>query len=218
VDLAEKEQKLKEISAEIEKCERCPLHLTRNKSVPGEGPANAEIMFIGEAPGYHENEEGRPFVGAAGNFLNELLESIGMDRSKVFITNIVKSRPPGNRDPQPDELAACAPWLNMQIETINPLMIITLGRFSMAHFQPKAKISEIHGKAAWIDGRLIVSMYHPAAALHQPALKSTLEKDFAKIPAYVEQARAAQAGKKKDGTEPPPKKSGSDHPTQMSLF
>lgn len=217
MDTAEKER-MKEIAKEVEKCERCALHYSRKKSVPGEGPVDAEVMFIGEAPGFYENEQGRPFVGQAGKFLDELLEAAGMQRGQVYITNVIKSRPPGNRDPLPDELAACAPFLDRQIDLIDPRVIVTLGRFSMAHFLPEAKISEAHGKATWVGGRLIVAMYHPAAALHQPSLKKTVSKDFARLANFIEQARKESAARK---VEQPPEEEDNGPvapPTQLSLF
>ena len=134
--IEEREDALARIADEIRACTRCELHKTRTKSVPGEGPADARIMLIGEAPGWNEDQQGRPFVGAAGRFLEELLASAGMARDEVFITNVVKSRPPGNRDPLPDEIAACAPFLERQIEVIDPDVIVTLGRFSMARWFP----------------------------------------------------------------------------------
>jgi DNA polymerase len=142
-------------------------------------------MFIGEGPGFHENQQGRPFVGQAGKFLEELLAKAGLNREEVFITNVVKCRPPGNRDPQPDELEACSNYLNRQIELINPKIIVTLGRFSMAKFFGQVKISQIHGGMKKIDGRYVVAMYHPAAALHQPALKNTLLEDFSKLQGFL---------------------------------
>src|SRR5450759_1270972 len=156
----------------------CGLHFTRKLAVPGEGPANAELMFIGEGPGFYENEQGRPFVGQAGKLLDDLLAAIHLKRADVFITNVVKCRPPGNRDPLPDELAACSDYLDRQIEAIQPRIIVTLGRFSMAKFLPNARISDVHGQAAWVKGRLVVPMYHPAAAFHPPRLKPALKKDF----------------------------------------
>lgn len=205
----EKEALLDEIAAEIRVCTRCELHRTRTNSVPGEGPADARIMLIGEAPGWNEDQQGRPFIGAAGKFLEELLAAAGLKRSDVFITNVVKSRPPGNRDPLPDEIAACAPFLQRQIDTIDPDVIVTLGRFSMAKWFPGERISRIHGQPKNDGKRLIVPMYHPAAALHQQALKATILEDFAKLPrilAEAEAAREAQARVK----EPPP--------SQTSMF
>jgi uracil-DNA glycosylase family 4 len=180
---------LHDVAGEVRKCTKCDLADTRKNAVPGEGPANASIMFIGEGPGFYENEQGRPFVGQAGKFLDELLGSAGLDRQKVYITNVVKCRPPGNRDPQETELTACAPYLERQIEAIDPLIIVTLGRFSMARYFQNAKISVIHGRSAWIEGRLIVPMYHPAAGLHQGKLRPAIERDFAQLPKLVDNAR-----------------------------
>ncbi|MEX1070998.1 MAG: uracil-DNA glycosylase [Anaerolineales bacterium] len=176
---------LLQVSAEASVCTKCDLQYSRKLAVPGEGPADAEIMFIGEGPGFHENDQGRPFVGAAGGFLEELLASIGLKRQQVFITNVVKCRPPGNRDPQFEELQACSDYLERQIQAINPKVIVTLGRYSMARFLPNAKISEVHGQAVKVRGRLIVPMYHPAAALHQPSLRSAIEADFVNLPEWI---------------------------------
>lgn len=191
----ETEHPLIEIAQEIRQCQSCGLARTRKNAVPGEGPFNAEIMLIGEGPGYFENEQGRPFVGQAGKFLNELLAGGGLKREDVFITNVVKCRPPENRDPQDVELAACAAYLERQIEAINPLIILTLGRFSMARYFQTAKISAIHGKASWVGGRLIIAMYHPAAGLHQPNLKADIMHDFSFLPGYIEKARGERAKK-----------------------
>ena len=141
---------LAEIAREVSVCTRCKLHHSRKRAVPGEGPANAQIMFIGEGPGFYENEQGRPFVGQAGKFLDELLQRAGLKRSEVFITNVVKCRPPGNRDPELDELQACGAYLERQIAAINPLVIVTLGRFSMARYFPTARISAVHGRPGWV--------------------------------------------------------------------
>jgi uracil-DNA glycosylase len=179
---------LKTIAEQVAVCTKCALNSSRKKSVPGEGPANARIMFIGEGPGFYENEQGRPFVGPSGKFLDELLKAAGLKRSEVFIGNVVKCRPPNNRDPLPEELSACRPYLEQQIAVINPQAIVTLGRFSMGHFLPDAKISAIHGRSSWVKGRLIVPMYHPAAALHQPALRDAIVSDFANLPKILSQA------------------------------
>ncbi len=205
------EDSLQLVAEEIAKCTKCTLHYSRKLSVPGEGPPDSDIMLIGEGPGFHENEQGRPFVGAAGNFLEELLTSIGLQRSQVFIANVVKCRPPGNRDPHPDELSACSMYLERQIQVINPRVIVTLGRYSMLHFLPNAKISKIHGQAVQVRGRLIVAMYHPAAALHQRSLKPTIEADFAKIPELI--TRADTLPEYQDA--PPLDK---EDPKQLSLF
>jgi DNA polymerase len=145
-------------------------------------------MFIGEAPGFHEDQQGRPFVGAAGQFLEELLGSIGMTRDDVFITNVIKCRPPGNRDPLPEEIRSCGPYLDRQVELIQPTVVVTLGRFSMARAFPKARISRIHGEPRKIDGIVYYPMYHPAAALHRPSLRSTVEADMRRIPELIKRA------------------------------
>jgi uracil-DNA glycosylase family 4 len=173
------------VAAEVASCTDCKLHQGRKLAVPGEGPPDAELMFIGEGPGFHENEQGRPFVGAAGNFLEELLGAIGLSREEVFITNIVKCRPPGNRDPEAGEIEACERYLERQTLSIDPKVIVTLGRFSMARFFPNTRISNIHGQAKQIGNRLVVPMYHPAAALHQPSLRKTIHADFAKLPELI---------------------------------
>jgi len=183
---------LSTIAQQVAICEKCALHFSRKKVVPGEGQANASIMFIGEGPGFYENEQGRPFVGPSGKFLDELLQSAGLKRTEVFIGNVVKCRPPANRDPQPEELNACRPYLEQQIDAINPKIIVTLGRYSMAHFFPNGKISAIHGKGSWINNRFIVPMYHPAAALHQPALRGAIVADFANLPGLLSKVFAGQ--------------------------
>jgi len=193
------EEELAQIVKEVSACTLCRLHSSRKKAVPGEGPSDADILFIGEGPGFHENEQGRPFVGAAGRFLEELLSSIDLRREQVFICNVVKCRPPGNRDPMPDEIETCRPYLDRQIAKINPAVIVTLGRFSMARYFGTAKISSVHGQAKTIDGRLVVAMFHPAAALHQPNLKQSIEEDFRKLPSLIGQAR-----KQSPAGQPPP--------------
>jgi len=169
-------------------------------------------MFIGEGPGFHENEQGRPFVGAAGKFLEELLAKVGLRRNQVFITNVVKCRPPGNRDPLPEEVDTCtSAYLDRQIQALNPKVIVTLGRFSMGLLIPNAKISSIHGQAMQIKGRLVVPMYHPAAALHQGSLKPVVESDFARLPELL--AKAADT-RVIEESEPENK----IEPKQLSLF
>ncbi|MGD9030063.1 MAG: uracil-DNA glycosylase [Anaerolineae bacterium] len=179
---------LDRLAAEIAECTKCLLHRGRTHAVPGEGPDGARVMFIGEAPGFHEDQQGRPFVGAAGQFLDELLEGIGMTRDDVFITNVIKCRPPGNRDPLPEEIRSCSPYLDRQIGLIRPTMVVTLGRFSMARAFPKARISHIHGQPRKINGVVYYPMYHPAAALHRPSLRGTVEADMGRIPELLEQA------------------------------
>jgi uracil-DNA glycosylase family 4 len=185
------EETLAQIAHEVSTCQKCALQQSRKLSVPGEGPADSEVMFIGEGPGFHENEQGRPFVGAAGNFLNELLAEAGLKRAEVWIGNVVKCRPPGNRDPQPEELQACNTYLERQIAAINPKIIITLGRFSMSKYMPGVKISAVHGQMRRVEDRFVIAMFHPAAALHQAALKPAILKDFAQLPKLLEQARNA---------------------------
>ncbi len=208
------EELLGQIAKEVAVCERCALYHSRKHAVPGEGPADAEIMFIGEGPGFHENEQGRPFVGAAGKFLDELLEQAGLKRSQVWIGNVVKCRPPGNRDPLPEELAACNEFLERQIHAINPKIIITLGRYSMGRFMPGAKISAVHGQMRRVGDRFVIAMFHPAAALHQGSLKPAIMQDFSQLPALLEQARAAL----KRAAPPPPEEPPQEDPKQLSMF
>jgi uracil-DNA glycosylase family 4 len=209
------EEVLAQVAREVAVCEKCELYHSRKKAVPGEGPANSDIMFIGEGPGFYENEQGRPFVGAAGQFLDQLLSQAGLKRSGVWIGNVVKCRPPGNRDPQPEELAACDEYLERQIKAIDPSIIITLGRYSMGKFLPGAKISAVHGQMRRIGERYVIAMFHPAAALHQASLKPAILADFAKLPQLLEQARKGlgrgTAGQKKE-TEP------KEEPKQLNLF
>jgi uracil-DNA glycosylase family 4 len=197
---------IEQLEEAIHSCTLCPLHQGRTQAVPGEGPPGADIMFIGEGPGFHEDRQGRPFVGAAGQFLEELLASIGMTREQVFIANVVKCRPPGNRDPLPNELSACEPYLERQIQLIKPKVIVTLGRFSMYRYFPGASISKIHGQPKRVGNLLVVPMFHPAAALHQPKWRPLIETDFKKLPGLI--AEAHNYGDE----EPPPQAQ------QLSLF
>jgi uracil-DNA glycosylase len=176
------EDTLETIAAEVRACRACTLYYGRKNAVPGVGSPHARVMFIGEGPGFHEDQQGLPFVGAAGKFLDELLEMIGFARDEVFIANVIKCRPPGNRDPRPEEIGACRPFLDRQIALIRPQIVVTLGRYSMERYFPGAKISQVHGQARKIDGILYCPMYHPAAALHQPSLRRDVEEDMAKIP------------------------------------
>ncbi len=203
---------LEEVAQEVSVCEKCELQYSRKKGVPGEGPPGAEIVFIGEGPGFHENIQGRPFVGPAGEFLEELLGTIGMTREDVFITNVVKCRPPGNRDPAPEELKACSPYLDRQLQAIKPKVIVTLGRFSMARYIPHAKISEIHGQPVKVRGMLVVPFYHPAAALHRPSLRPVVEEDFAKLPELIENAEAAPVFEREEVVN------NNDQAEQLSMF
>ena len=189
------EQKLEKLAKQIKVCTRCELHRSRTEAVPGEGPTQAEIMFIGEGPGASEDKQGRPFVGASGKFLERLLEQAGLTRTEVFITNVVKCRPPGNRDPLPDEIEICTSnYLQHQIEIVNPSIIVTLGRHSMGLFFKGAKITQIHGQMRKVGERFVIAMFHPAAALHQQSLKSTIMEDFARLPELLKEARR-EAGK-----------------------
>ncbi len=186
MEIAERQKALEALHEEVRRCTRCPLHKGRTQAVPGAGPVTAEIMFIGEAPGFHEDQQGIPFVGAAGKLLNQMLEKAGIARESIYITNVIKCRPPGNRDPKPEEVEACRGYLERQIEIINPKVIVTLGRYSMARAFPNEKISRIHGQPRRVDGRIYFPMYHPAAALHQPSLRRVVEEDFLKLKAVLE--------------------------------
>ncbi|MFI5212682.1 MAG: uracil-DNA glycosylase [Candidatus Saccharimonadales bacterium] len=193
-----KQQQLDDLRAEILSKNICPeLAAQATQLVMGDGNLNAEIVFIGEAPGKKEDEQGIPFVGASGKFLNEMLATVGLERGDVYITNIVKYRPPGNRDPSPAEKTAFRPYLLRQLEIIDPKVIITLGRHSMGYFLPDAKIGEIHGhaireKVIYHDGSqhewLIVPLYHPAAALYNGSLRQTLIDDFTRVPEIIRQS------------------------------
>ncbi len=180
---------LEDLARRVRDCTDCPLHSGRANAVPGEGPDDAEILFIGEGPGYHEDQQGRPFVGPAGNFLEELLQSIGMTRDQVYIANMVKCRPHNNRDPMPNEIEACSKYLDRQIELINPLLIITLGRFSMTRFLPGQSISRVRGRLRSVDGRQIFPIMHPAAGLRRQEMRSAIEEDFAKVPGLLDVLR-----------------------------
>jgi uracil-DNA glycosylase family 4 len=212
------EDVIKQVAQEVTVCQKCQLHFGRKRAVPGEGPTNSKIMFIGEGPGFYENEQGRPFVGAAGKFLEELLAGIGMRREQVFIGNVVKCRPPGNRDPLPEEIEACASYLDRQIAAINPQIIVTLGRYSMAKFLPNAKISAVHGQSYQMNGRLVVPMYHPAAALHQPSLKADIERDFARLPELISKGVESPANPISPENPPAQPAEEKPQPKQLSLF
>ncbi len=201
-------KELEVLAREVASCRKCGLGSTRTHAVPGEGPSDADLLFVGEGPGWHEDQQARPFVGPAGKFLEELLLSIGLRRQQVFIGNIIKCRPPNNRDPLPGEIAACQPYLERQVGLIQPRLIVTLGRFSLAHFLPGGAIGRIHGVMQWRDGQAIFPCYPPAAALHQASLRRTIEADFLKIPAALDAAQAA--AEPAEAAEPPAE--------QLSLF
>lgn len=215
------EEVLNEVAEQTAACTRCNLHYSRKNAVPGAGNPHTTIMFIGEGPGFHENEQGLPFVGAAGKFLDELLGGANLSREDVFITNVVKCRPPSNRDPQDQELEACRHYLDRQIAAINPDVIVTLGRISMGYFVNNGKISSIHGRSFWSNGRMVVPMYHPAAALHQPSLRSVVKEDFAKLPQLLGKAQENRRNNpdpsKVDGeiVDDPVNETGTE---QLSLF
>ncbi len=185
-----KDELMKKLEEKIKNCKKCPLGMLRTNAVPGSGSYDADVMFVGEAPGYWEDQKGLPFVGRAGKVLDELLAEIGLKREDVYITNIVKCRPPNNRDPNEDEIKACSPYLDRQIDIIRPKIIVPLGRHSMSYilrkfgFEPEP-ISKIHGKifeARILFGRIIIMpMYHPAVALYRPQLKEELRRDFKKL-------------------------------------
>jgi uracil-DNA glycosylase len=186
-----KQEQLNQLNKKMLVCNQCVLHGTCTQVVPGEGPADAEIMFIGEGPGQKEDELGRPFVGSAGKFLEEMLASIKLKRENVYIANVVKCRPPGNRDPLPEEAEACWPWLLEQIKVIDPKLIVTLGKHSLERFLPGQKISQIHGKAlrreiSGMGKRVFYALYHPAAALYNGGMRGILIFDFKKIPKVLE--------------------------------
>jgi DNA polymerase len=215
----ERASKLAEIAAQVKVCTLCDLHRGRKNAVPGAGDPHAEIMFIGEGPGFNEDQQGLPFVGRSGDYLVKLLKLIGLTRDQVFIGNVVKCRPPENRDPLPIEIATCKDYLDRQVALIDPLMICTLGRFSMARYFPNAKITQVHGKAKLENGRLYYPLFHPAAVLRSPSLEPQMEADFRRIPellAQLKQDRASGAvavpmGEKPKDEPPPP-------PKQLTLF
>jgi uracil-DNA glycosylase len=208
---------LQEIAEQVRTCKLCRLHEGATNGVPGAGNVNAEIMFIGEGPGYHEDKQGLPFVGQSGKYLEDLLALIGLKREQVFIGNVVKHRPPENRDPLPDEILACKPYLDRQVEIIDPLVIATLGRFSMARYFPNGKITQIHGKPKFENGRAYYPFFHPAAVLRNPSLRGDMEADFKRlldVLAQVKEQRAkGQPGNSSAGKDEPP-----EPPQQLKLF
>lgn len=198
---------LDEISRRVRVCTDCPLSASRTNAVPGEGPADAKIIFIGEGPGFQEDRQGRPFVGPAGRFLEELLASAGLKREDVFIANMVKCRPPNNRDPLPSEIATCSKYLDGQIELIDPKLVVTLGRFSLSKYFPRETISRAHGKVRKVGDLTVYPIMHPAAALHRQELRKVIEEDFRGIPALLEQTGQAD-----------PPASDQAEPQQLNLF
>ena len=191
---AERRAALEAIADEVRTCTACRLHESRTHAVPGEGHPSTEVAFVGEGPGRDEDAAGRPFVGQSGQFLTRLIESIGWRREDVFITNVVKCRPPGNRDPQPDEIAACAPFLRRQLEVLDPALVVTLGRFSLGSFRPGERIGQAHGTArpaagAGPDGASAFAMYHPAYAVRDVRNEGVLLEDMRAVPSALVAAR-----------------------------
>ncbi len=210
------------IAQEVRACTKCRLYQGTRNGVPGEGNPQSEILFVGEGPGGTEDAQGKPFVGAAGRVLTQMIERAGLKREDVFITNIVKHRPPGNRDPLPDEKEACGEYLERQIALIKPVLIVTLGRHSMmTFFGPNAKISQVHGSLKpWRD-IMAYACFHPAAALHQPRFREALEQDFEGLPRALEEARKRAASAASQGDRPlmpadPPPERPLDE--QLSMF
>ncbi len=205
---------LEQIAAEVRSCRKCPLGRIRKNAVPGEGPADARIMFIGEGPGFHEDLQGRPFVGPSGQYLEELLAEIHLTREQVYIANVIKCRPPGNRDPEPSELAACRDYLDRQIAVIRPSVVVTLGRYSMERYFPGQSISRVHGRAKRIGDVYYLPMFHPAAALRNPAWRQEMSKDMKRIPALLAELDTAHP----QGAPQPEEEVGGDKFEQLSLF
>jgi uracil-DNA glycosylase len=205
---------LQQVAIEARACRKCQLGHSRKNAVPGEGPADAQIMFIGEGPGFHEDAQGRPFVGASGHYLEELLAEIGLRREQVFIANVIKCKPPGNRDPEPAELAACRDYLDRQVALIRPSVVVTLGRFSMERYFPGQSISRIHGRPKRVGNVYYLPMFHPAAALRNPAWRQEMSKDMRQIPALLAELKASQAPPSAET----PRAEDDDGYQQLSLF
>jgi uracil-DNA glycosylase family 4 len=213
------------IAAEVSGCTRCPLFAGRTRTVPGEGNPISDVLLVGEGPGAREDATGRPFVGPAGQLLDELLRSIGWAREHVFIANVVKCRPPANRDPEPEEIAACRPYLDRQEDALDPAVIVTLGRHSLRRYLPDARIGEVHGRLRRSGSRFVYPMYHPAAALHQSSLRETLFADIRGLPAALLAARQAIEAERTESVQPvlaepaPAAPSAeADEAEQMTLF
>ncbi|MBZ0285839.1 MAG: uracil-DNA glycosylase [Anaerolineae bacterium] len=205
------------IAQQVRECKLCRLHEKATNGVPGAGTVDAEYMFIGEGPGFHEDQKGLPFVGRSGDYLESLLKLIDLKRDQVFIANVVKHRPPDNRDPMPDEMLACKPYLDQQVEIINPLVIVTLGRFSMGRYFPNGKITQIHGQPKYDNARAYYPLFHPAAVLRNPGLIKEMEADFKRLPevlAKVKELRAKGGSPKSDNPNDDPPQP----PKQLSLF
>jgi DNA polymerase len=213
------------VAAEVAGCTLCPLHRGRTLTVPGEGNPLSDVLLVGEGPGAREDATGRPFVGPAGQLLDELLSSIGWAREHVFIANVVKCRPPGNRDPEPEEIAACRPYLERQEAALDPAVIVTLGRHSLRRYLPDARIGEVHGRLRRSGSRFVFPMYHPAAALHQSSMREILFADIRGLPAALLAARQAIEAERTESvqaalaeTAPPAPPVETDEAEQMTLF
>lgn len=194
---------IKALEQAVAVCTDCSLCETRTHSVPGEGPEKSDILFIGEGPGVHEDQQGRPFVGPSGKLLDDLLGLIGLSRPDVYIANVVKCRPPNNRDPLPEEIKACRKYLDRQIRLLDPKVIVTLGRFSLIRFLPQETISKVHGQPRLWGHRYIFPMYHPAAALHQGNLRHVLEEDMRKLPELLQRIQTESVAEENVAEEPP---------------
>jgi DNA polymerase len=213
------------VALEVSGCTRCPLHAGRTRTVPGEGNPLSDVLLVGEGPGAREDATGRPFVGPAGQLLDELLRAIGWSRELVFIANVVKCRPPGNRDPEPEEISACRPYLDRQEAALDPAVIVTLGRHSLRRYLPDARIGEVHGRLRRSGGRFVFPMYHPAAALHQASLRETLFADIRGLPAALLAARQAIEAERVESVQADPAvpapatpAAEADDTEQMTLF
>jgi uracil-DNA glycosylase len=205
----ERQAALEDVAAQVRACTRCRLHQTRTNAVPGEGSPDTEVVFVGEGPGFHEDRLGRPFVGRAGDLLTKFLGTLRWQRDEVFITNVVKCRPPENRDPEPDEIAACAPYLQRQLEILDPALVVTLGRHSLGRFMPGERISQAHGTTTPVDpamgapGAMAFALYHPAAALRSTEVERQSYADVALIPAALLESRARRGEGRQPEAERP---------------
>jgi uracil-DNA glycosylase family 4 len=218
---------LEELYQEVANCTACILHQSRTRTVPGEGPERVEILFIGEGPGYHEDQQGRPFVGPSGRLLEKWLALIGLTREQVYIANVVKCRPPSNRDPLPAEVEMCRPFLERQIELLDPRLIATLGRYSMERYFPGARISQVHGRARRDSSRVYIPLYHPAYILRNGSAAPAAEADFEKIPRLLARLYEVLAEETRTGppeapseTAPLPEASlpAEESPKQLRMF
>ena len=208
------------LNRRIAGCTACTLSAGRTQTVPGDGDPDAELMFIGEGPGFHEDRQGRPFVGRAGKLLDELLAGIELTRADVFVANVVKCRPPQNRDPQPNEIAACEPFLREQIESIRPKLIVPLGRFATQYFIPRAVMGRSRGAAAQAGRWRIYPVYHPAAALRQASLLQVLRGDFARIPQLLAESQRPSPLSQTAAAQPGGEQAEGEQPggTQLALL